>query len=153
MDRKKHQTVWVGPYLVTDKKGDWYELTSVKHDENAFFAHARQLKRFHENAEITPLEIAYRDDLGPIDVVVAHEPQYKGSFKRHVKVGLTFVGFPNDVHWFPLQKVEGTEQFVRYCLDNGFKAWITPQSQQKYAKMIRQHMEDIQRALQLDATI
>jgi transposase InsO family protein len=154
MDKKKHQTTWVGPYLVTEKNGDWYELTSVKQDEKSFFAHARQLKRFHVNDEITPLEIAYRDDMGIIDEVVAHDTPYKNSStKRNVTVGCTYAGFPKDIHWFPLQKVENTEPFVRYCLAHGYNAWITPQAHHKYAQMIKQHNDDIQRALQLDATI
>jgi transposase InsO family protein len=153
MDKKKHQTTWVGPYLVTNKKGDWYELTSIKQDESAFFAHARQLKRFHANDETEPLEIAYRDDLGIIDDVVAHNTPHKNtSIKRNVMMGVTYAGFPNDIHWVPLQKVENTEQCVKYCLANGFRAWITPQAQHKYAKIIKQHNDELQQELR-EATI
>jgi len=149
MDRKKHQTSWVGPYLVTNRKGDWYELTSIKQDEAAFYAHARQLKRFHANEDVEPLEIAYRDDLGIIDDVVAHNTPHKNSsIKRNVLMGVTYAGFPNDIHWLPLQKVENTEVCVKYCLANGFRAWIPPQAQHKHAMVIKQHNDKLQQELQ-----
>ena len=63
MDKTKQQMSWEGPFMVTNCKGDWYELSSLTNDRPSFYSHARNIKRYRQDGRQSNLDVAYKDDI------------------------------------------------------------------------------------------
>jgi hypothetical protein len=138
--KKKTELEWVGPYLVTNKQGDWYELTSIKQDKPPFYAHARQLKRYYADPNHPHQHIAHNDDPGIIEKIVSHIAGPKGiNNRREVLIGVNYEGFPLDIHWLPLSDVQYQAKFIQYCLDHQINTWILPEAKLLHKDLIESH--------------
>jgi hypothetical protein len=61
LDKTKTQLKYVGAYLITNRDGDFHELTSLTKEKKPFYAHARNLKRYHLREGVDPIDIALMD--------------------------------------------------------------------------------------------
>jgi hypothetical protein len=140
LNKTKQELVWEGPYMMTNAKGDWYELTSITGEKLPFYAHARQIKRYKQDPLRTDLEVAYSDDMGIIEKITGHHnPSKTSNNKQNVLIGVTYLNFPNDVHWIPLKQIENSQIFIKYCLDKGMYAWISNTAKSLHSKFIADH--------------
>lgn len=119
-DKTKQELNWTGPYLVTDRDGDFYELTSLKQDKLPFITHARNLKRYYINEGEDPREIAFQDDgIKDIAEIIQHtgdgrttDPHTK-AFQVRYKINRR----TDELDWLTYSNVKDTEAFVNYCCD------------------------------------
>ena len=88
------------------------------------------------------MEVAYRDDLGIIEKIVAnHNPSKTMNNKTGVLIGVTYFNFPKDIHWIPLKDIEDKPIFVKYCLDMSITSWLSTTAKTLHSKMIADHFE------------
>ena len=145
LDKTKQQMSWQGPFMVTNAKGDWYELSSLTNDKPPFYAHARNIKRYREDGKTSALEVAYKDDIGVIEKIVAYKnPNSSFRNKNGVQIGVTYKDYPEDVHWLPLNQVENKQIFVEYCLANSIFSWISPTAKALHQTTIDEYRNKLQ---------
>ena len=141
LDRKSKTTFhWIGPYKVSNVKGDWYELTPIAQNEQPFFAHARQLKRYNEDPEVDTVEVAYRDDMGPFSTILGvSNPNKSHSTMKNVLIGVTYEKYPQSEHWISIDRVLREKIFVEYCLNHHCYSWLTNETREMFADLIKEH--------------
>ena len=142
LDKKTKATLhWTGPYKVSNIKGDWYELTPIASNEAPFFAHARQLKRYQEDPNVSTKEVAYRDDMGPYSSILAvKNPNRTNSTMNNVLVGVTYEKYPNSEYWLPIEKMLTERLFIEHCLQHGYYSWITNEARRIHADFINNYV-------------
>ena len=143
MDKTKQQLNWEGPFMVTNAKGDWYELSSLTNDKQPFYAHARNIKRYRQDGQQSALEVAIKDDMGIIEKIVARKtPHQNLNATSGVLIGVTYKDYPDDIHWLPLKQVELNPLFVKYCLANSIFAWITTAAKNLHKNILEEYKSE-----------
>ena len=126
--KTKAQLEFIGPFMVVDKDRDWYQLASLLKDKSLFWAHARNLKRFKQQEGVDPISIALMDDNEYEFEEVKEQTTLENAAKPNdpyaQSFGLTYKGFPNDVHWFEYRLVKLERVVVEWCLKNKKWGWI-----------------------------
>jgi hypothetical protein len=138
--KTKSQLDWTGPYLVSDKERDWYQLTSLLEDQTPFYAHARNLKRFIVQEGVDPKEVALMDEnlyeLQEIKQVATLEGVQNPTSRYSQSYGVTYVGYPDDIHWMKYEEVKLEKVMVEWCLKNNHWGWIDAQAKKIHADLI-----------------
>jgi len=138
--KNKQQVEWTGPYMVTDKSRDFYELTSLLEDRTPFFAHARNLKRFLVAEGVVPKEIAMMDEneyeLDKIKEISQIEGTHSPSSRESYLYAITYVGYPEDIHWVKYDYVKREKSFVEWCLANKKFGWMDAEAKKIHATLI-----------------
>jgi transposase InsO family protein len=144
--KSKAQLDWTGPYIVTDKVRDHYQLTSLLGDQTPFYAHARNLKRFKTQEGVDMKEIALMDEnlyeIDEIKQVAAREGVQNPSSRYAQMYGVTYEGFPDDIHWLKYDEVKLEKAMVRWCLKNNHWGWIDAQAKIIHRELIDQDGKD-----------
>ena len=117
MNKNKQQLQWIGPYQVTNREGDFYQLSSLTKDRKPFFAHARNLKRYYLQDGVDPVQIALMDkNEYLIEAIVDYKPgRGDPADKNDYTFAVLFKGYPDEQHWMTYQEVEHEEEFVKWC--------------------------------------
>jgi hypothetical protein len=138
--KNKQQVEWTGPWMVTDKARDHYELTSLLADRSPFFVHARNLKRFQVAEGVEPKDIALMDDneyeLDQIKEISQIEGTHSPQSRESYLYGITYVGYPEDIHWVKYRDVKLEKAFVEWCLSNKKFGWMEAEAKKIHADLI-----------------
>jgi hypothetical protein len=150
--KSKSQWEFAGPYLVVEKDRDWYQLASLLQDKPSFFAHARNLKRFKKQDGVDPIDIALMDDneyeFEEVKEVITVENAQNPTSRYAQSFGLTYKGFPDDVHWFKYEEVKLEKAVVEWCLKNKKWGWLDAEAKKIHKDIID---EDTKRLSELKA--
>ena len=143
LDKTKTQLKYIGPYLITNRDGDFYELTSLTKEKKPFYAHARNLKRYHLREGVDPVEVALMDkNEYLLESIVdfkctGDDPKDKNKYIFAV----LFKGFPDDRHWLTYAEVENEEVFIKWCY-SGHRpytiGWIPAKTKLVHAELIKE---------------
>ena len=143
LDKTKTQLKYIGPYLITNRDGDFYELTSLTKDRKPFYAHARNLKRYHAREGVDPVDVALMDKneylLESIVDFKCTGDDPKDKYKYVFSV--LFKGFPDDSHWLTYSEVENEEVFVRWCYEGHRPhtiGWIPAKTKEVHSQVIKE---------------
>jgi len=131
LDKNKQQLKYIGPYQVTNRDGDFYELTSLTQERKPFYAHARHLKRYHSQEGVDPIQIALMDrneylldKISEFKCVTGGKPKDKNDYVFSV----TYTGYPDEKHWLTYNELQNESIFVEWCY-GGYHpftiGWIT----------------------------
>jgi len=143
LDKTKTQLKYIGPYLITNRDGDFYELTSLTKDKKPFYAHARNLKRYHLREGVDPVEVALMDKNeylleSIVDFKCTGDDQ---KDKNKYIFAVLFKGFPDDRHWLTYAEVENEEVFIKWCY-GGHRpytiGWIPAKTKLVHAELIKE---------------
>ena len=143
LDKTKTQLKYIGPYLITNRDGDFYELTSLTKDRKPFYAHARNLKIYHAREGVDPVDVALMDKneylLESIVDFKCTGDDPKDKYKYVFSV--LFKGFPDDSHWLTYSEVENEEVFVRWCYEGHRPhtiGWIPAKTKEVHSQVIKE---------------
>jgi len=143
LDKTKTQLKYVGPYLITNRDGDFYELTSLTREKKPFYAHARNLKRYHLREGIDPVDIALMDKneylLESIVNFKCTDEDVKDKNKYIFAV--LYKGFPDDQHWLKYSEMENEEVFLKWCYEGHRPytiGWIPAKAKLVHAELIEE---------------
>ena len=144
--RRKHKTKqqleYTGPWMVTDKERDHYQLTSLLQDQTPFYAHAKHLKRFKIQEGVDPKEIALMDDneyeFAEVKEVATLEGVQNPQSRYSQTYGMTYEGYPHDIHWMEYKDIKLERVFVEWCLKNNKYSWIDAQAKKIHQDLIDQ---------------
>ena len=146
--KSKSQLEFTGPYAVVEKDRDWYKLESVLKDRPSFYAHARNLKRFKQQDGVDPIEIALMDDneynFHEVKEVTTVENAQNPSSRYAQSWGLTYEGFPDDVHWFKYDDVKLERAVVVWCLKNKKWGWLDSEAKKIHKNIIEEDTKRLQ---------
>jgi hypothetical protein len=141
MHKDKQQLQYIGPYLVTNRDNDFYELTSLTKDGKPFFAHARNLKRYYDQEGVDPVQIALMDNNEYLIESIVDYKCIKGDpgDKNGYAFAVLFKGYPETRHWLPYKEVEIEEEFVKWCYSGQRPytlGWLTAKAKIIHEKLI-----------------
>ena len=141
LDKTKTQLKYVGPYLITNRDGDFYELTSLTKEKKPFYAHARNLKRYHLREGVDPVEVALMDkNEYLLESIVDFKCTGEDLKDKNKYIfAVIFKGFPDDRHWLKYSEVENEEVFLKWCYGRHRPytiGWISAKAKLVHAELI-----------------
>ncbi len=132
--KTKSDTEYIGPFLVTNKDRDFYELTSLTKDMKPFMVHARSIKRYLLNNDYTPLEVALMDNNKyPIHAIQGHTDE-NGYLNK--SFDCRYEKAPNDPQWKNYKEIKFEKAFVEYCYRVGYFGWIDKHNSRIHPELI-----------------
>jgi hypothetical protein len=91
-------------------------------------------------------EIALMDEnlyeIDEIKQVAAQEGVQNPSSRYAQMYGVTYEGFPDDIHWLKYDEVKLEKAMVRWCLKNNHWGWIDAQAKIIHRELIDQDGKD-----------
>ena len=132
--RTKSETEYIGPFLVTNKDRDFYELTSLTKDMKPFMVHARSIKKYLLNNDYTPIEVALMDNNKyPIHAIQGHTDE-SGYLRK--SFDCRYEKAPQDPQWKNYKEIKFEKAFVEYCYRIGYLGWIDKNNSRIHPELI-----------------
>ena len=133
--KNKQDLDFTGPYLVTNKNRDFYELTSLTKDTRPFWVHARKIKRYHLNNDHTPTEVALMDT-NKYEIKNIHSHTDENSYMNK-RFDCRYEKAPDDPQWKYYNEIKFEKAFVEYCYKLSYPGWINKANKAIHPELIK----------------